>query len=428
MDKFYEVWTEPGHFEFLEYEGISKDSPFIGELRGEFFFPGKTSKNKNHYSHELWENVLKSERTQDMLKRRVLGGTIGHVDKDTDTLLREGELAFIITELKKEGDKGFGRALVLNNEVGRRLKLYLKAGMQLGTSTVGGGKVLEEKDDGTKVLDPKSYKLERIDVVILPAFTPEQWAQLQESVKELEDVDKGNPGENPKKEDATMEKLEKLLEEMTKEKKAVEKELIDAHKKVSELTVENENLKKELEELRAEVERLKGWEEIEGTPEEIRTKLEALAVYEELGTPDEIKLALEKSREMLEKLSELGTVEEIEEALQKASDFITKVEELGTINEIRLALERSEEFIQRTLEEKNTEVAESLSAKYGVSVEKVLKLIESIGDVEEIEEMLKELSGTSSGDSGKDDEDKKEEKHHESVPRAKRIVGALIKG
>ena len=417
--EFYEVWTEPGQFEFKEYEEVTKDSPFIGELHGEFFFPDKKSKNGRFYSSELWEKVLSSERTKDMLERRVLGGTIGHVDKDTDTLLREGEFAYIISSLAKKDGRGWGTALVLNNEVGRRLKLYLKAGMKLGTSTIGGGEVLEKKDDGTEVVDPDSYKLERIDLVVLPAFTPQEWAELRESLDKELNVDSDDIVIVSDDKEEEMD-LQKMIEEISNEKRSLEKELVDAHKKIVTLESENENLKKELDEIKTKYESLKKYEGAEIDLEEVENQRSLIEAYRELGTPDEIREALEKSEEMLEKLNELGTIDEIEEALQKAKDFISKVEELGTLPEIEMALRQSEEFIQNALDEKNRVTAESLSAKYGVSVAHVMKLIESVGDVEEIEEMLSEIVPSDDRFSDEGDSDRKVES------RANRIVKAII--
>lgn len=141
-----------------------------------------------------------------------------------------------------------------------------------------------------------------------------------------------------------------------------------------------------------------------GTPEEIKTamdtatnlvekfegvdvsNIEDLKKYQELGTPDQISEALEKSIEFINEYKNLGQASEIEEALERTFDLLSSYKELGTPDELGEALEVLEEKLV-------TSKCEQVAAKFNNDTDLVRRMYGKVEDFDIVEELLEETIG-----------------------------------
>lgn len=171
-------------------ESAVNDS-IIGVVEGQHFCPGSDSRNKRHYTRELWKKSLKSEDVQEKLNDKTMYGTIGHKLELDDEALRDGKASHFTTDLEiQEGvnedgsDCGFGRTFIINTPAGRNLKTYYESGGNWYISSRADGS-FKGKHNGVPKLDENTYKLERFDFVRQPGFlkaNPKMTEELNEDI------------------------------------------------------------------------------------------------------------------------------------------------------------------------------------------------------------------------------------------------------
>lgn len=141
-----------------------------------------------------------------------------------------------------------------------------------------------------------------------------------------------------------------------------------------------------------------------GTPEEIKkamdtatelvskfegvdvSHLEDLKKYQELGTPEQIGEALDKSIEVISNYKKLGQASEIEEALDRTFEVLSSYKELGTPEELGEALSVLEEKLV-------TSKCEEIAAKFNNDTDLVRRMYNKVDDFEIVEELLEETIG-----------------------------------
>lgn len=152
--------------DFLLEDYESKSGDFVlGRVRGVFFVPNGTSRNKRYYPRQTWEKALEE------CKSRLEDGMLG-------TLLhpRTPEWAHPVWSshvVKRlwigEDDKGYGEAYVLDTPVGRVVNTFLRSGLvRLYVSSRAWGKT--ERQGDVEVVVPGQYRLEAFDFVLEPGF------------------------------------------------------------------------------------------------------------------------------------------------------------------------------------------------------------------------------------------------------------------
>lgn len=452
----------------------------LGVLEGTHFVPGGYSRNGGrHYSEELWEGQLtKNESVKNALARRSMLGTMGHDSEITDKELREGIPSHITTELaiEKNGVRGYGKSEILDTPSGRILHAYLEAGVGLYVSSRADGSYSETKvthPDGHKVnqLDPKTYQLERFDIVREPGFLAadpklaesfdneqldlihkfeESYTKIfegdssdksgkKDNLVDPDDDDDNNPKEETnmgqKKDNEESSAVEAILKQNDElklentelvEKLKVSDEALIALKETSDKEKADDEKKKDDE--KDDGKELEAFRTL-GTPEEIKEALEASLDFSEsvkaLGTPEEIKEALVLALDFSESVKALGSPEEIKEALESNSEAYR---ELGTPEEIKEALELASQFfaengtfkevkglIKESLENKVRLEAQELASQLNVDTDKVLAKLESNWSRKDITEFFAPDRGLNntfrlSEDGRKKSEEKKSKK------------------
>lgn len=361
----------------------------LGKLKGQFFVPDGVSRNKRFYSKNLWEKVLSTPEVIEALKDRRMFGTISHTQNIDDDALREGKISHIVTDLKIEGDKGMGEALILNTPTGNILNTMLRAGSKLYVSSRAMGKY-NGHANGVPAIDENNYQFSGFDIVIDPGFhqaKPDLVESLELNTAEGETMDR--------------ELIEKVVLENANLKADLTK-LLNESKKLNEeseeVESENDKLKAKIAELEAKIKELEGknssatdmsdrYKQL-GSPKEIQDALETcenlIKTYKAIGTPDDISKALTESKALLDEYRVLGTPKQLDEAIDKSVELITKYKEVGTPEEITEAIDRSYKVIT---EYQDFGTVEELKEAF----DKMSKVVTTMKN-ESVEKKIKELS------------------------------------
>ena len=430
------------HFQIEEAKGEQVGGQAIlGKIRGNFFVPDGVSRNNRFYPRDLWEKTLTNPNTVKRLQERRMLGTISHEQPLNDTALLEGKISHIVTDLRVEGNKGVGEAVILDTPAGRNLNVLLRAGSKLFVSSRANGS-FEGEEKGVPRVNPETYILESFDFVIDPGFVqanPQLVEKLEKMIEEQSEKEhvaerfqnllhepKESPAQVPainptlKGDKLTMEK--ELFETILKEKNSAESrlektlgELQDKDREVTSLQLklesvtkdleeakneftvsseESNHLKEQIEKLQDQVKTLEAYEAF-GTPEELEEAFDAaetrIKEYKEVGEPAEITEKLSKFEEELKAYHELGTTEEIEEAFSRSLQVVEAYKELGTPAEISEAFDRvdvvTENFRQKEAETRAGELAKEL----GVAEATVSTLIAKDMSDDEIREHVSGL-------------------------------------
>lgn len=145
----------------------------LGVVEGTHFVPNGASRNKRWYSDELWNNALGDPDVVRKIQNHTMFGRIGHDAEITEKEIAEGKFSHFTTDLEllHNNIPGFARSYIVNTEMGRILLMLLRGcKSKLYVSSRADGSFLNQIINGCKVLDPKTYKLERFDFVIEPGF------------------------------------------------------------------------------------------------------------------------------------------------------------------------------------------------------------------------------------------------------------------
>ena len=406
----------------LQFEESKGRLGILGTVKGDFFFANTPSRNSRKYPAECWEKVQSNEDIQRLIKDRLMYGTIGHVDKDMDSLLREGLASHLTTKFGLLEDRitGYGEADILDSPVGRILNSVIRSGSKLSISSKANGDYKGKDENGVDEVDPEKFIFERFDFVIDPGFLKAK-PQLQEALNEaFKDTRKyvfmnnsNNGGDKMSQE---------LLEKLTREKLAIEEQFSSLSKEYEAIKKANESQEEVVKQFKDiqpkyeasvdELNKLKKELEPIGEPASIFQALklskQALKEYVELGDANSIRQALMKSRELGEQLKEHGGLGNIIDVLTRTkSIFETIKEKFGSIPQIENALISSKNYIQNTMREKREQETSELSAKYGVDESKVKTMLNKMSK-SEVESLLEDLRGSKkrSVNDGKLDESK----------------------
>lgn len=364
----------------------------LAKIKGEFFFPDGTSRNKRFYPRKAWENVIANKDVQSRLERRLMYGTIGHDQELNDKAVREGLISHFMTKVYiDDSGKGIGEAFIMNTPVGQILNTTLRAGSQLCVSSRADGR-FKGTQGGMPAIDPDNFLLIGWDFVMDPGFLKANPIIAEAFNKTVIETIKSG--------DKNMEKdsMQKLVEHITGENhdlKAKNGDLTTESTKLREtnsvLEDENKHLKGEIEVADAAKKEAAEYKEI-GTPAEIKEALAlgekaaaALKAYEALGSPVEIKKAFESTAAHMKGLHEkFGTTREIAQVFRTAEKTNEELMKIGTLPEIKKIVENfgtmlkeAEEVKAETEKEVAQKAAEDLSKECGAPVEDVLELLKT---------------------------------------------------
>lgn len=416
--------TEDWGLKALEIdESAPKKKDVLMVLGGETFFSKIASRNKRSYPGETWPKALAKPETKHLLENGLMFGTVGHLEADMDALIRDNKVAIRTTQLSFDRQSGIGKGRyeVLNTDLGRLIKVLHDSGSKFFVSTKAIGEYKGTDSEGNQKVDPDNFILKRIDLVCDPGFLQAQ-PKLQE---QLEEAYKQEPEKNIILE--CQKDLDKILQDVDKEDVNMSNELVEKvmTEKIALETV-IEGLTKDLKLSETEVKALQIIEKQSKTQtsrlEELETELTRFSMFcDEVGTLDEIKETLFKTKAFGEKVKELGGVESIEqnleeleaflqlgdnadsmkEALQVSleqykalSELVDVEDDENPIDKIKEALEASKIFIEDKNNQNLKEQVAEVSAKFGIEESKVLPLVEAKGKDGAIA-ILEDLSVTS---------------------------------
>jgi len=154
---------------------------------------------------------------------------------------------------------------------------------------------------------------------------------------------------------------------------------------------------------------------------EVKAQLEELNQYKELGSVDEVTEALDKSYNLLVAYKELGSPDEVDEALDGAIKTITAYKELGEVAEIQ-------EVFKKFSDAMVTSKCESIATKYNVSSDLAIRLYNKVEDFEVVEELLSESLTTrkeTKNEDGKDGKKPETKKGKLSASIISRVAGQM---
>lgn len=391
-------------FILTEANGEVDGRHIIGIFEGQFFVPEGISRNQRFYSRELWDSCLASKEVQSMLAERRMFGTISHEQPIDDKALMEGKVSHIVTHLEiREGNLGWGRAVILNTPVGQFLKTYLGAKAKLYTSSRAYGKYQGEHKGVPKV-DEATYILKGFDIVLDPGFL-EANPQLKECYESLK-VTQLNT--NPTKGEYRMDK--ELFESVVKERTRLEGEIATVQSQLAEsarstekyknenvvICEENNSLKEKVKDLERQMKLLKEYKAF-GTPREVEEALKSFeALVDKVGTPAKIREALKKAEkianENLAYKKEFGTLAEMRSAFEASERVISAYHKLGTIAEIEKFTEVAEKREAEVAKSKRAERVKTLAESLGVTPDKVTAVIDHLKTDEAIKNFFKGLT------------------------------------
>ena len=412
-----------------EVDGVN----ILAKVVGEGFTPDGISRNGRFYPRALWERVCSDPELNERLNTRQCVGTIGHSIAIDDESFRKGEFSHIITKMYiNESGKGIIEALVVNTPAGRVLNTFLRAGSKLYVSTRASGDILPNQlHEGLPIVDPSTYHLEGVDFVLEPGFlnaSPNLVESLMKEndeagLKKLEEAIKNSQGKSESesktstllnetmvssevnsqtpiyKEDTPMNEdlkneLKGLNESLSQQNAELKISLNEATQRNSELLAENKTLKEQQNILNEEV-------------SDFRAIHRKVAIYETLGTPEEIqavfdlvpdlKQELASAKEQMDNMEdELGSAEEIRSALEKAEEIADELDsmrsELGSEEEIEAALSSAEEYISaKEAEEEELGSAEEIKEAFR-KAQRVISEYRKLGTPREIKECMKLLN------------------------------------
>lgn len=399
-----EVWEPTANFTILEaVEGDNKS--VLARVRGDFFVPDGTSRNKRFYPRGLWEKVCANGQVQRKLKEKLMFGTIGHGQKIDDFTLLEGKMSHIVTNLTIEGNQGIGEALILDTPAGRILNTVLRAGSVLRVSSRANG-TFKGEQNGVPIVDPDSYILETFDFVIDPGFFQAN-PKLVESLEEMlaEQLESSKTSQQSLEQGDNVMETKQLLENLGKELASAKADLEKATGEVETLKNENVILADKAKHLEADADKAK---KLEASNTELTAKL---AVYEALGTAEEVKALTESTGKFIKevgtfedatkKLSEAkvqldaflalgGSPERLAEAMHKSLVLLVEYRARGSLEELDGILATFEKQVAENKESKRKEAITALAKELNVDEAKISKLYGKVSD-DEIRETFKDM-------------------------------------
>jgi Prohead core protein serine protease len=341
----------------------------LARVEGPMGLADGVSLNNRRYSPKLWESTI--NKIQPKLNKGGIHGTIGHDQSLDEKALMERNLSHLLTKLWIKENTVMGEILVLGTQSGQQLNTCLRAGMPIPVSTRAYGKISGQGEMGEDIIDPESFILESVDFVLNPGVEtayPKVVENKQEEIK----MDELQKSLNEKLE------LQSKLNEVAQEKLALQSKLNEAaadaivtSRELTSLKSQNDKLRKAFEFYKAEFgipkevpalkEGLVKWFMFEpfvslakkvglttnlgmtvkdfgkqlgavkpgvfaecASPETTKALKKLIAAHEEVGTVEEMGLALD----LLQHYSESGSPEQVKTKLQRAKKIEAKLLEV----------------------------------------------------------------------------------------------------
>ena len=412
MEFKQDIFEPDIQFTLEEAKGEAFGQSVLSKVRGVFFVPDGTSRNKRYYPKSLWEKALAKKDVQERLEAKRMFGTIGHDQLINDAAILDGKISHIVTNLEIDNNgQGIGEALILDTPAGRGLNTLLKAGSKLFVSSRALGRFKGEKD-GLPVVDENSYQLQTFDFVIDPGFL-EAHPNLKEALEsELEDINNFDENtllhNNDKKlgegEMKDNELAQHIIDENSKLKKDITTAVEENSSLKDQLAVANneiENLKEDSSEMETVKEELASYKEL-GTVEEIKKVIEEKESAEKLVqefkaidtdvdlTPEAVIEAIDSAHAFISEYKKIGSPKGITETLETLAEFKDKVLEYGTLDELEEMYDFTKNLVEKNKEDQKNESIKKLAKELGVSEEKISKVYGKLTE-EEIRETFSDL-------------------------------------
>lgn len=419
MEFKQDIFEPDVHFTLEEASGEADGQSVLAKVRGVFFVPDGTSRNRRFYPKSLWEKALNKKEIKEKLSSKRMFGTIGHDQVINDNAILEGKISHIVTNLTIDNNgQGIGEALILDTPAGRGLNTLLKAGSKLFVSSRALGRFKGEKN-GLPVVDENSYQLQTFDFVIDPGFleaNPNLKESLETALESDFDEKQLTYNNNTKTGEGEMDNKE-LAQHIIDENKKMEKDLTTAVEENSTLKDElavvkndNENLKEQVSEIETVKEELEGYKAF-GSTEEIKEAIEAkekaekeLAEFKAIDadienlTAQEVIEAIDNAQARLVEYKKIGSPEGITDTLNKLGEFKDAVLEYGSLEDLEEIYNFASELISKEKEAKKNEAIAKLAEELGVAKEKITKVYDKL-----TEEEIKDAFGGLKEDSDKQD-------------------------
>jgi hypothetical protein len=132
-------------------------------IEGIFIMADIQNRNGRVYPSEVIEPEIQKYTTNFILKKRAFG-ELGHPNNPSLNLDRSSHL---ITELHRDGSNWYGRAKILDTDMGRIVKVFMDEGCTLGVSSRGLGSIKDVK--GVKTVQEDFMLITAGDIVSDPS-------------------------------------------------------------------------------------------------------------------------------------------------------------------------------------------------------------------------------------------------------------------
>lgn len=132
-------------------------------IEGVFLMSNTKNRNGRVYPKNVMEEAVENYQNQYIKERRAIGELNHPADRP---FADPAKAAIFIESLSWQGDNVIGKAKILNNPDGDRIKSLLEAGFKFGVSSRGLGDVIKESN-GTDLV--RKFMLNAIDAVDMPS-------------------------------------------------------------------------------------------------------------------------------------------------------------------------------------------------------------------------------------------------------------------
>ena len=167
----------------LEYQKISPEEMqkrgILGRLYGPCCDIINPTRNGRKYSQELWEKAFDAPLVKEQFEAGGIFGELTHPDREEVAMEK---IAIVMPEPPKKGKDGLliGYYDILDTPSGRILKTLCDYGYKVGISTRGTGDLITDFN-GDEAVDPKTYTLNALDIVTIPAVKAARLNYVNES-------------------------------------------------------------------------------------------------------------------------------------------------------------------------------------------------------------------------------------------------------
>lgn len=158
----------------------NSDTAILGKLEGVCADTINPTRNGRRYSEKLWETVFNDTIIKELFNAGGIFGELGHPDREEVDI---SKVAICMPEPPKKNKNGqlVGHWDILNTPCGKILKVLCDYGYKMGISTRGSGDTFTDSD-GNESVDPETYQLTAMDIVLVPAVKAARLDLVTESL------------------------------------------------------------------------------------------------------------------------------------------------------------------------------------------------------------------------------------------------------